>query len=171
MTPPPLAFGADTAISDLTYYAEKGCVADVLAALTVPHLKTLGARMLADYAKMPHRRVAVASNATILEFVQNTALEVGNAIQPQCISTKARKPPQHPSFAIDRDVPTWRASGSHTKPDDTVARYDDHDAPHVLPHVLSWPPHVVAVAAHALMVVAGAGGRRCRASEKPKSTT
>ncbi|KAL7551375.1 hypothetical protein ACHAWF_014574 [Thalassiosira exigua] len=77
VTPPPLSFGPETTISDLTYYAEKGCVVDVLAALTNPHLKTLGARMLADYAKMPHRRVAVASNARILEFVQQSALEVG----------------------------------------------------------------------------------------------
>ncbi len=75
---PPLSFGPDTSISDLTYYAEKGCIVDVLAALTDPHLKTLGTRMLADYAKMPHRRVAVASNARILEFVQSTALEIGS---------------------------------------------------------------------------------------------
>jgi len=79
VTPPPLSFGAETTISDLTYYAEKGCIVDVLAALTNPHLKTLGSRMLADYAKMPHRRVAVASNARILEFVQRTALEIGAA--------------------------------------------------------------------------------------------
>ena len=77
--PPPLSFGPDTSISDLTYYAEKGCIVDVLAALTDPHLKTLGTRMLADYAKMPHRRVAVASNARILEFVQSTALEIGSS--------------------------------------------------------------------------------------------
>lgn len=43
-------------------------------------------------------------------------------------------------------------------PRDPAARYDDRDTPLVLPHVLSWPPHVVALA-HALMVVAGAGGR------------
>ena len=77
VTPPPLSFGSDTSISDLTYYTEKGCIVDVLAALTNPHLKTLGSRMLADYAKMPHRRVAVASNTRILEFVQRTALEIG----------------------------------------------------------------------------------------------
>ena len=70
VTPPPLSFGEGTQISDLTYYAEKGCIVDVLAALNTPALKTLGSRMLADYAKMPHRRVAVASNAKILEFVQ-----------------------------------------------------------------------------------------------------
>jgi len=79
VTPPPLSFGTETTISDLTYYAEKGCIVDVLAALTNPHLKTLGSRMLADYAKMPHRRVAVASNTMILEFVQATALEIGSA--------------------------------------------------------------------------------------------
>jgi hypothetical protein len=75
---PPLMFGTDTTISDLTYYAEKGCIVDVLESLTTPHLKTLGSRMLADYAKMPNRRVAVASNTRILEFVQNTALEIGS---------------------------------------------------------------------------------------------
>ncbi|KAL7437631.1 hypothetical protein ACHAXM_006123 [Skeletonema potamos] len=75
---PPLMFGKDTSISDLTYYAEKGCIVDVLESLTTPHLKTLGSRMLADYAKMPNRRVAVASNTRILEFVQNTALEIGS---------------------------------------------------------------------------------------------
>ena len=32
--PPPLSFGPDTSISDLTYYAEKGCIVDVLAALS-----------------------------------------------------------------------------------------------------------------------------------------
>ena len=77
VTPPPLSFGTETTISDLTYYAEKGCIVDVLAALTSSYLKTLGSRMLADYAKMPHRRVAVASNARILEFVQCTALDIG----------------------------------------------------------------------------------------------
>jgi len=77
VTPPPLSFGSETTISDLTYYAEKGCIVDVLAALTNPYLKTLGSRMLADYAKMPNRRVAVASNTRILEFVQCTALEIG----------------------------------------------------------------------------------------------
>ena len=77
-SPPPLMFGTDTTISDLTYYAEKGCIVDVLESLTTPHLKTLGSRMLADYAKMPNRRVAVASNTRILEFVQCTALEIGS---------------------------------------------------------------------------------------------
>ncbi|KAL7520481.1 hypothetical protein ACHAWX_005206 [Stephanocyclus meneghinianus] len=72
-----LNFGPETTISDLTYYAERGAIVDVLASLTDPHLKTLGTRMLADYAKMPHRRVAVASNTKILEFVVNTALEIG----------------------------------------------------------------------------------------------
>ena len=78
ITPPPLSFGNDTTISDLMYYAEKGCIVDVLAALTNPHLKTLGSRMLADYAKLPHRRVAVASNSRILDFVVHTALEIGS---------------------------------------------------------------------------------------------
>lgn len=82
VSPPPLSFGTETTIADLTYYAEKGCIVDVLAALTNPHLKTLGSRMLADYAKMPHRRVAVASNTSILEFVQDTALEIGVAGHP-----------------------------------------------------------------------------------------
>ncbi|KAL3800621.1 hypothetical protein HJC23_006083 [Cyclotella cryptica] len=72
-----LNFGPETSISDLTYYAERGAIVDVLASLTDPHLKTLGTRMLADYAKMPHRRVAVASNTKILEFVVSTALEIG----------------------------------------------------------------------------------------------
>lgn len=76
--PPPLMFGTDTTIADLTHYAEKGCIVDVLESLTTPHLKTLGLRMLADYAKMPNRRVAVASNTRILEFVQSTALEIGS---------------------------------------------------------------------------------------------
>ena len=77
-SPPPLMFGTDTTISNLTYYAEKGCIVDVLESLTTPHLKTLGSRMLADYAKMPNRRVAVASNTRILEFVRSTALEIGS---------------------------------------------------------------------------------------------
>lgn len=72
-----LSFGTETTITDLTYYAERGAIVDVLSSLSNPHLKTLGTRMLADYAKMPHRRVAVASNAKILEFVQSTALEIG----------------------------------------------------------------------------------------------
>jgi len=78
LTPAPLSFGNDTSISDLTYYAEKGHIVDVLAALTNPHLKTLGTRMLADYAKMPQRRAAVASNTRILDFVRCTALEIGS---------------------------------------------------------------------------------------------
>jgi hypothetical protein len=72
-----LGFGPATTISDLTYYAERGAIVDVLASLNDAHLKTLGTRMLADYAKMPHRRVAVASNTKILEFVLSTALEIG----------------------------------------------------------------------------------------------
>ncbi|KAL7540187.1 hypothetical protein ACHAXR_009922 [Thalassiosira sp. AJA248-18] len=95
VTPPPLSFGTETTISDLTYYAEKGCIVDVLAALTNPHLKTLGSRMLADYAKMPHRRVAVASNTRILEFVQCTALDIG-----------AYSPPSH-DHVSKYTSPTW----------------------------------------------------------------
>ncbi|KAL3811781.1 hypothetical protein ACHAXA_004213 [Cyclostephanos tholiformis] len=77
-TPPLLSFGNDASISDLTYHAERGRIVDVLESLINPHLKTLGSRMLADYAKMPHRRVALASNPRILEFVRCTALEIGS---------------------------------------------------------------------------------------------
>jgi len=109
VTPPPLSFGSETTISDLTYYAEKGCIVDVLAALTNPHLKTLGSRMLADYAKMPHRRVAVASNTRILEFVQCTALEIGN-VRGQQYYPNAHGAP-HSSSAYDHVAkytsPSW----------------------------------------------------------------
>ena len=74
---PGLNFDSSTTISDLSYYAERGAIVDVLASLHDSHLKTLGTRMLADYAKMPHRRVAVASNTKILEFVLSTVLEMG----------------------------------------------------------------------------------------------
>lgn len=74
-----LSFGPNTTVSDLKYFAERGCIVALLAALTTPRLKTLGARMLADYAKMPNRRVAVASNRRILEFVQRTMLDLGNS--------------------------------------------------------------------------------------------
>ena len=74
---PGLNFDSSTTISDLTYYAERGAIVDVLASLHDSHLKTLGTRMLADYAKMPHRRVAVASNTKILEFILSTVLEMG----------------------------------------------------------------------------------------------
>lgn len=57
-------------------FAERGCIVALLQALTTPRLVTLGTRMLADYAKMSHRRVAVASNRRILEFVQQTMMQV-----------------------------------------------------------------------------------------------
>jgi hypothetical protein len=71
-----LSFGPNTTVSDLKYFAERGCIVALLQALTTPRLVTLGTRMLADYAKMSHRRVAVASNRRILEFVQQTMLQV-----------------------------------------------------------------------------------------------
>lgn len=71
-----LSFGPNTTVADLKYFAERGCIVALLQALTTPRLVTLGTRMLADYAKMSHRRVAVASNRRILEFVQRTMLEV-----------------------------------------------------------------------------------------------
>jgi hypothetical protein len=71
-----LSFGPNTTVADLKYFAERGCIVALLQALTTPRLLTLGTRMLADYAKMSHRRVAVASNRRILEFVQRTMLEI-----------------------------------------------------------------------------------------------
>ncbi len=71
-----LSFGPNTTVADLKYFAERGCIVALLQALTTPRLVTLGTRMLADYAKMSHRRVAVASNKRILEFVQQTMLQV-----------------------------------------------------------------------------------------------
>jgi hypothetical protein len=71
-----LSFGPNTTVADLKYFAERGCIVALLQALTTPRLVTLGTRMLADYAKMSHRRVAVASNRRILEFVQQTMLQV-----------------------------------------------------------------------------------------------
>jgi hypothetical protein len=71
-----LSFGLNTTVSDLKYFAERGCIVALLQALTTPRLVTLGTRVLADYAKMSHRRVAVASNKRILEFVQRTMLQV-----------------------------------------------------------------------------------------------
>jgi hypothetical protein len=64
-----LSFGPNTTVQDLKYFAERGCIVALLQALTSPHLITLGTRMLADYAKMNDRRVAVASNRSILDFV------------------------------------------------------------------------------------------------------
>ena len=71
-----LSFGPNTTISDLKYFAERGCIVPLLHALDSPRLKSLGTRMLADYAKMPQRRVAVASNERILEFCCRTMLEM-----------------------------------------------------------------------------------------------
>jgi hypothetical protein len=71
-----LSFGPSTSVADLKYFAERGCIVALLQALTTPRLVTLGTRMLADYAKMSHRRVAVASNRRILEFVQRTMQHV-----------------------------------------------------------------------------------------------
>lgn len=71
-----LSFGPNTTVSDLKYFAERGCIVALLQALTTPRLVTLGTRMLADYAKMPHRRVAVAQNRRILEFVQRTMMQI-----------------------------------------------------------------------------------------------
>ena len=71
-----LSFGPNTTVSDLKYFAERGCIVALLQALTSPRLVTLGTRMLADYAKMSHRRVAVASNRRILDFLQRTMLQV-----------------------------------------------------------------------------------------------
>ena len=70
------SFGANTNVADLKYFAERGCIVHLLRALDTPRLKTVGTRMLADYAKMPHRRVAVASNKRILEFCCRTMLEM-----------------------------------------------------------------------------------------------
>ena len=70
-----LSFSPTTTISDLKYFAERGCIAPLLRALNTPNFMTLGARMLADYAKMPHRRIAVASNKRILEFCCETMLQ------------------------------------------------------------------------------------------------
>lgn len=71
-----LSFGPNTTVADLKYFAERGCIVALLQALTTPRLVTLGTRMLADYAKMSDRRVAVASNRRILEFVQRTMLQI-----------------------------------------------------------------------------------------------
>eukprot|EP00529_Nitzschia_sp_RCC80_P007226 CAMPEP_0113505444 /NCGR_PEP_ID=MMETSP0014_2-20120614/35321_1 /TAXON_ID=2857 /ORGANISM="Nitzschia sp." /LENGTH=1278 /DNA_ID=CAMNT_0000400759 /DNA_START=399 /DNA_END=4231 /DNA_ORIENTATION=+ /assembly_acc=CAM_ASM_000159 len=71
-----LSFGPNTSVSDLKYFAERGCIVALLQALTTPRLVTLGTRMLADYAKQSHRRVAVASNRRILEFVQRTMMQI-----------------------------------------------------------------------------------------------
>lgn len=70
-----LTFGPNTTVADLKYFAERGCIVALLQALNTPRLITLGTRMLADYAKMSHRRVAVASNRRILEFIQRTLLQ------------------------------------------------------------------------------------------------
>ena len=74
-----LSFGPSTTVEDLKYFAERGCIVALLEALKTPRLVALGTRMLADYAKMAHRRVAVASNKRILDFVQRTMLQVSDA--------------------------------------------------------------------------------------------
>ena len=73
------SFGPNTTVSDLKYFVERGCIVHLLRALDTPRLKTVGSRMLADYAKMPHRRVAVASNRRVLEFCCRTMLEMPSA--------------------------------------------------------------------------------------------
>jgi len=71
--PPILRFcPRSTTITDLKYFAERGCIVPLLAALETPRLVALGARLLADYAKCSTRRVAVASNRRILEFLMTT---------------------------------------------------------------------------------------------------
>ena len=74
-----LSFGQNTTVEDLKYFAERGCIVALLEALKTPRLVALGTRMLADYAKMAHRRVAVASNKKILDFVQRTMLQVSDS--------------------------------------------------------------------------------------------
>jgi hypothetical protein len=65
-----LRFGEHTTVADLKYFAERGCIVALLQALNTPRLIVLGTRMLADYAKLSQRRVAVARNRKILEFLQ-----------------------------------------------------------------------------------------------------
>jgi hypothetical protein len=69
---PILNFGPNTTLTDLKYFAERGCIVPLLYALKTPKLTALGARLLADYAKNPTRRVAVAGNKRILEFTLRT---------------------------------------------------------------------------------------------------
>ena len=71
-----LSFGPNTTISDLKYFAERGCIVPLLRTLDSPRLKSFGTRMLADYAKMPSRRAAVASNKRILEWCCRMMLEM-----------------------------------------------------------------------------------------------
>ena len=71
-SPPILNFGPNTTLTDLKYFAERGCIVPLLSALKTPKLTALGARLLADYAKNPTRRVAVAGNKRILEFTLRT---------------------------------------------------------------------------------------------------
>ena len=72
-----MSFGPNTNVAVLRkYFAERGCIVPLLRALDTARLKTLGTRMLADYAKMPNRCVAVASNRRILEFCCRTMLEM-----------------------------------------------------------------------------------------------
>jgi len=69
-----LQFGPNTTVDDLKYFAERGCIVALLEALVTPRLVALGTRMLADYAKQANRRVAVASNRRILDFLSKTML-------------------------------------------------------------------------------------------------
>mmetsp|Transcript_5672 Transcript_5672/g.11793 ORF Transcript_5672/g.11793 Transcript_5672/m.11793 type:complete len:1367 (+) Transcript_5672:298-4398(+) len=69
-----LQFGPNTTVDDLKYFAERGCIVALLEALVTPRLVALGTRMLADYAKQANRRVAVASNKRILDFLSKTML-------------------------------------------------------------------------------------------------
>mmetsp|Transcript_20039 Transcript_20039/g.28512 ORF Transcript_20039/g.28512 Transcript_20039/m.28512 type:complete len:1183 (+) Transcript_20039:210-3758(+) len=71
-SPPILNFGPNTTLTDLKYFAERGCIVPLLSALKTPKLTALGARLLADYAKNQTRRVAVAGNKRILEFTLRT---------------------------------------------------------------------------------------------------
>ena len=79
--PPPslldtnFSFDQHTLPTDLKYFAERGLIVPLLQELKTPHLKSLGTRMLADYAKHSQRRVAVASNRRILDFCCRTMLE------------------------------------------------------------------------------------------------
>mmetsp|Transcript_5467 Transcript_5467/g.8336 ORF Transcript_5467/g.8336 Transcript_5467/m.8336 type:complete len:1123 (+) Transcript_5467:93-3461(+) len=70
-----LSFGPNTTLQDLEYFAERGCIVALLQALTTSRLIELGTRMVANYAKLTNRRVAVASNRRILEFLQRTMLQ------------------------------------------------------------------------------------------------
>jgi hypothetical protein len=67
-----LSFGPNTTLTDLKYFAERGCIVALLGSLNTPKLTAQGSRLLADYAKNPTRRLAVAKNRRILEFTLRT---------------------------------------------------------------------------------------------------